>query len=61
MMNITKIFAGSVIMASVLLAHFHNEYWLFLTFFVGINLFQFGITNFCPFEIIMKKLGYKRE
>ena len=60
-MNVTKIFAGSVIMASVLLAHFYSEYWLLLTFFVGLNLFQFGITAWCPFEIIMKKLGYKRD
>lgn len=59
MMNITKIFAGSVIMTSVLLAHFYSEYWLFLTFFVGLNLFQFGFTNWCPFEIIVNKLGYK--
>jgi len=24
---------------------------------VGLNLFQFGLTNFCPLAIILKKLG----
>lgn len=36
---------------------FHSKYWLLFTTFVGLNLFQFGITKFCPMEYILKKLG----
>lgn len=36
---------------------FHSSYWLFFTTFVGLNLFQFGFTKFCPLGLILKKLG----
>lgn len=40
---------------------FHSSYWLFFTAFVGLNLFQFGFTKFCPMGIILKKLGAKEN
>lgn len=36
---------------------FHHPYWLFVTAFVGANLFQFGFTKFCPLYMILKALG----
>ncbi|MBL4901939.1 MAG: DUF2892 domain-containing protein [Desulfocapsa sp.] len=36
---------------------FLHEYWLFGTAFVGLNLFQFGFTKFCPLGLILKALG----
>jgi hypothetical protein len=36
---------------------FHHPYWLFFTAFVGANLFQFGLTKFCPLAMILKALG----
>jgi hypothetical protein len=36
---------------------FQSTYWLFFTAFVGLNLFQFGFTKFCPMGLILKKLG----
>jgi len=36
---------------------FHSSYWLFFTAFVGINLFQFGFSKFCPLGFILKRLG----
>lgn len=36
---------------------FHSKYWLLITAFVGANLFQFGITKFCPLGSILKALG----
>lgn len=38
---------------------FHSSYWLFFTAFVGLNLFQFGLSKFCPMALILKKLGVK--
>jgi len=50
-------FAGSFILISLLLAHYHSLNWLWFTAFVGFNLLQSSFTNFCPLEIVLKKLG----
>lgn len=52
-------FAGSFILISLLLAHFHSQYWLWFTAFVGANLLQSSFTGFCPLAIILKKFGVK--
>lgn len=52
-------FAGTMILASVLLAHFFSPWWLLLAVFVGLNLLQASITGFCPAAIILSKLGFK--
>lgn len=54
---IIRRFAGSFILISLLLAHYHSAYWLWFTAFVGFNLLQSSLTNFCPLEIILRKLG----
>jgi hypothetical protein len=36
---------------------FIHHYFLFLPLFVGLNLFQFGFSKFCPLGIILKKIG----
>jgi hypothetical protein len=54
---IIRRFAGTFILASLGLAHYHSRYWLWLTAFVGFNLLQSSFTNFCPLEIILKKCG----
>ena len=50
-------FAGSFILISLALAHWHSPYWLWFTAFVGANLLQSGFTQFCPLDMILKKLG----
>lgn len=54
-------FAGAVIMISVALAHWVSPMWLFLTAFVGLNLFQSAFTGFCPLAILLKKFGVPAE
>ena len=51
--------AGFFILVSVLLAHYHSQYWLFFTGFVGLNLLQSAFTNWCPMMTILKNLGVK--
>ncbi len=51
--------AGFFIIASLVLFHFHHPYWLFFTFFVGLNLFQAAFTGFCPLAMILKVLRKK--
>lgn len=52
-------FAGLMILASLLLAHYHSPNWLWLTAFVGANLFQASFTGFCPLAKILARLGLK--
>jgi len=54
---IIRRFAGTFILISLLLAHYHSPNWLWFTAFVGFNLLQSSFTHFCPLEIILKKLG----
>ena len=56
------IFAGSFILISLALGLpqsplFLSPWWLAFTAFVGVNLFQYGITNMCPLGWMLKKLG----
>jgi len=59
--RIVFIAAGSFILLSLALSQLHSPYWLWLTAFVGFNLFQSGFTNFCPLAIILKKAGIPTE
>ena len=34
-----------------------SSYWLWFTVFVGANLFQSGLTNWCLMDKILKKAG----
>ncbi|MCU7918679.1 MAG: DUF2892 domain-containing protein [Candidatus Thiodiazotropha sp. (ex Dulcina madagascariensis)] len=59
-MNIDRIvlaFAGSAILLSLALSHYHHPYWLLFTAFVGLNLLQSAFTGFCPLATILRKLG----
>jgi hypothetical protein len=51
--------AGSFILLSLALAHWHSPNWLWFTAFVGANLLQASFTGFCPMAIILKRLGFK--
>lgn len=57
--RIVMLFAGAVVLASVLLSQVHHVYWLFLSAFVGANLLQASFTGFCPLAKLLKALGSK--
>jgi hypothetical protein len=57
--RIVLAFAGAMILASLVLAHYFGPYWLLLTAFVGLNLFQAAFTGFCPMALILKKVGVR--
>ena len=52
-------FAGSMVLQSLLLAHFVSPYWLWFTAFVGANLLQSSFTGFCPLAVVLRKVGMK--
>ena len=57
--RIVLAFAGAVIMASLILYYWVSPYWLWLTAFVGLNLFQSAFSGFCPLAKILKAIGVK--
>jgi hypothetical protein len=53
--------AGTLVTVSVALGYFGSPYWFLLTLFVGLNLFQSSLTNWCLAEQILSKLGIVKE
>jgi hypothetical protein len=50
-----------MILGSLALAHWVSPYWLLLTAFVGLNLLQSGLTDWCPAMSIFSRLGLPNE
>lgn len=57
--NQIRAFAGTFILVSLALSHYHHPNWIFFTAFVGLNLIQSSVTKFCPLEIVLKKIQKK--
>lgn len=62
--KLVRIIAGLLILLSLALGVaesplFVSQYWLYFTAFIGVNLFQSGISNWCLMENIMRKLGVR--
>lgn len=53
--------AGIFVLLSLLLSEIHHPNWLWFTAFVGVNLVQSSITQWCLMETILEKLGVQRE
>jgi hypothetical protein len=62
--RLVRIFAGIFVLLSLALGVeaspiFVSKHFLWLTVFVGANLFQSGFTRVCPLESILRRLGFK--
>lgn len=56
-----RLIAGVIVLASVLLGIYVNPLFLWLTAFVGVNLLQSGLTNWCPMMTILRKAGLPQK
>lgn len=54
--RIIRAVAGIFVLTGLILGYFVNEYWFLLTAFVGINLFQASISQWCLLEDILKTM-----
>ena len=54
-----RLIAGTFVLASLVLAQVHSPYWLLLTAFVGLNLLQSGLSNWCPMMTFLRALGVR--
>ena len=50
---------GSFILISLVLAVYVNINWLWFTVFIGVNMLQSSITQWCLLDTILDKLGLK--
>ena len=56
-----RVIAGSLLLVSLVLAHWVSPWWLLFTAFIGFNLLQSGLTNWCLMEDILRWTGIHRE
>jgi Inner membrane protein YgaP-like, transmembrane domain len=54
-----RLIAGVFVAVSVLLGMFVNQYFLWFTLFVGLNLTQSAFTSWCPMMSVLKRLGVR--
>jgi len=54
-----RLIAGAFVLASVLLGMYVHPYFLWFTAFVGLNLLQSGLTNWCPMMAILRAAGLR--
>jgi hypothetical protein len=52
-----RLLAGTLVLLSLALGYWISPLWFLFTAFVGLNLFQSGLTNWCPAMTIFRKLG----
>jgi hypothetical protein len=53
--NAVAVFAGSMVLLSVLLTAFVHPGFIWFTVFIGVNLIQQAFTGFCPAAIVLSK------
>ncbi len=58
--NKVRAMAGTFVLIGLLLSQIHNQWWLLLCAFVGLNLLQSAFTGFCPAEKILVKFEKKQ-
>jgi hypothetical protein len=60
--QLVRVIAGSFILISLALGVpgsplFLSQWWLAFTAFIGVNLLQSGLTQWCLMETLLRKLG----
>jgi len=54
-----RMIAGVFVLLSLALGYWVSPYWYLFTAFVGLNLFQSALTNWCPMTMILQKCGMR--
>ncbi len=54
-------FAGLMVLISLVLTYWVHPNFVWLTTFIGANLFQQSFTGFCPVVMLMRRLGLRSE
>lgn len=54
------LFAGCMVLVSVLLTTFVSPLFIWFTVFIGANLIQSSFTGFCPAAMVFRAAGVKK-
>ena len=54
-----RLIAGTFVLLSLALAQLVSPWWLLFTAFVGLNLVQSALTNWCPMMTLLRRLGVR--
>ncbi|AVF61926.1 DUF2892 domain-containing protein [Vibrio diabolicus] len=57
--NAVRIFAGTMVLISVILTVFVHSNFIWFTVFIGVNLIQSAYTGICPAAYFLKKFGFR--
>ncbi len=61
-MNIDRavfLLAGTLTVLGAVLTLLVSEWWVLLSAFVGLNLFQSSLTGFCPAAVLLRRTGFR--
>jgi len=56
--RLLRLIAGMFVLSSVALGVWVHPRWFYFTAFVGLNLLQSGVTNWCPMMCVLRMAGY---
>jgi hypothetical protein len=54
-----RLIAGLFVLLTTAMGYWVNPAWFLFTAFVGFNLLQSALTNWCPMITILRKLGVR--
>ena len=54
-----RLLAGVFLLVSLLLGALVNPMWLWFTAFIGVNLLQSSLTNWCPMMPVLRMFGLR--
>jgi hypothetical protein len=56
-----RVIVGVMVLLTVVLTYYVSLNWLWFGVFIGLNLIQSAFTKWCLLEVILQKLGIKKE
>ena len=57
----TRVISGGMVLSGLLLGHFRDPSWYFLSGFVGVGLIFAGVTGFCGMSQLLARLPWNRD
>ncbi|MFH4572663.1 DUF2892 domain-containing protein [Vibrio diabolicus] len=57
--NAVRVFAGTMVLVSVILTVFVHSNFIWFTVFIGVNLIQSAYSGICPAAYFLKKFGFR--
>ncbi|MDW3116328.1 DUF2892 domain-containing protein [Vibrio sp. 1727] len=57
--NAVRVFAGTMVLVSVILTVFVHSNFIWFAVFIGVNLIQSAYTGICPAAYFLKKFGFR--